>query len=141
MEQELGHRFLRMVLILVQINPSWQHSNITTLSSHLADHGIGSGRLVPLRISAVCSAMVVRTTPVLPLLAGCALGSSSAKCSGAKRSDLKSPYNYDLCKRLIKSRSDTIITNMSFNLIRQAITCRILKLVQRYLNAKCYNQN
>lgn len=141
MEQELGHRLLRMVLILVQINPSWQHSNITTLSSHLADHGIGSGRLVPLRISAVCSAMVVWTTPVLPLLAGCALGSSSAKCSGAKRSDLKSPYNYDLCKRLIKSRSDTIITNMLFSIIRQAITCRIFKLVQRCFNAKCYNQN
>ena len=141
MEQELGHRLLRMVLILVQINPSWQHSNITTLSSHLADHGIGSGRFVPLRISAVCSAMVVRPTPVLPLLAGCALGSSSAKCSGAKRSDLKSPYNYDLCKRLIKSRSDTITTNTSFSIIRQAITCRIFKLVQRCLNSKCYNQN
>nr|DAN02990.1 MAG TPA: hypothetical protein [Caudoviricetes sp.] len=44
-------------------------------------------------------------------------------------------------QRLIKSRSDTIITNMLFNIIRQAITCRIFKLVQRCLNAKCYNQN
>ena len=37
------------------------------------------------------SAMVMRAATVLLVLAGCALASLLAKCSEAKRSDLKSP--------------------------------------------------